>query len=376
MDVRIGRATVGLGWLLALTLIGAACAPAAAPSQPAPSQPAPAAPPQAGQAAPAPAAPPPPSPTTATPVRVGLLGSASDAGIFIAAEKGFFQDQGLEVEFERFQTGAHMTPALSAGQLDIGAGSPSAGLYNAIGRQITIKIVADKGSNPPGFGFQGIALRKDLADRVRDYRDLRGLRVGMTGSGGTSADIALVQALRRGGLAPEDAEIVVLAYPDLNVALSNGSIDAAIHFEPLFTLGVQQGISVDWKRVDEIYPGHQGAAIFYGAEFTRSQPDAADRWMVAYVQGLRHYNDAFRKNVNRADTIQIIAKHTNIRPELLEQAVPVGLNPDGYINARGLAEDLELLRELGYIKEPVSVEQIVDNRHVDFAIRQLGPYRP
>src|ERR687885_649031 len=53
---------------------------------------------------------------------------------------------------------------LAAGQLDVGGGAPSAGLGNALARGLNLKIVADKGSTPPGFGYAGVVIRKDLWD--------------------------------------------------------------------------------------------------------------------------------------------------------------------------------------------------------------------
>jgi NitT/TauT family transport system substrate-binding protein len=308
-------------------------------------------------------------------VQVGYLNSASDAGILIALAKGYFQAQGLDVQLQRFDTGAAMTPPLSTGQLDIGAGSPSAGLYNAAARNITVKIVADKGSDRPGFGYQGIALRKGLEGRINDYADLKGLKIGMTGTGGISPEIVLAVALKKGGLTMKDIETVAIPYPDLNTALSTGAIDAAVHFEPLFTVGINQGFAVSWKRADEIYPNHQSAAILYGSSFVENKPDVARRWMLAYVQGVRYYNDAFLKGQNRDEVIGILAQATGASPQVLSASVPVGLNPDGYVNAQGLADDVQTLRELGYIAQPFDVSTIIDNGYAAAAVAQLGAYR-
>jgi NitT/TauT family transport system substrate-binding protein len=328
-------------------------------------------------AAPKPAAAPVPTvaPGASVTVQVGYLNSASDAGILIALAKGYFQAQGLDVQLQRFDTGAAMTPPLSTGQLDVGAGSPSAGLYNAAARNITVKIVADKGSDRPGFGYQGIALRKGLQDRVKDYADLKGLKIGMTGTGGISPEIVLDVALKKGGLTMKDVETVAIPYPDLNTALNTGAIDAAVHFEPLFTVGINQGFAVSWKRADEIYPNHQSATILYGSSFVENKPDVARRWMLAYVQGVRYYNDAFLKGQNRDEVIGILAQATGASAQVLSASVPVGLNPDGYVNAQGLADDVQTLRELGYIDQPFDVSTIVDNSYVDSAVNQLGPYR-
>lgn len=351
----------------------AAAAPASPVAKPSPAtKPSPVAAPSPSVAAkPAGAAPAGPLTT----VKVGYLNSASDAGILIGIEKGYFRAQGIELELQRFDSGATMTPALATGQIDVGAGSPSAGLYNAAARNIAIKIVADKGSDRPGFGYQGIALRKGLEGRVRDYADLKGLKIGMTGVGGTSPELVLAEALRKAGLTMKDVEIVQIGYPDLNTALNSGAIDAAVHFEPLFTLGVRQGFSVDWKRADEIYPNHQSAVIFYGVGFAEARQEIARRWMQAYVQGVRYYNDAFTKNQNKDEVIGILSRATGASAQVLAQAVPAGLNPDGYVNKEGLAADLRTLVELGYVTQAPDMNAVVDNQYADYAVQQLGRYQ-
>src|SRR6266545_5532067 len=59
-----------------------------------------------------------------TKVMMGELGSASDSGLFIALEKGYFAEQGIEVERTRFNTAADMVAPLGTGQLDVGGGAP------------------------------------------------------------------------------------------------------------------------------------------------------------------------------------------------------------------------------------------------------------
>ena len=91
--------------------VGSAPAPPAPPAAPAP-----AASPASGTYRPTPLNPP-------VTVRVGTVNSTSDAGIFIALEKGYFQEEVLIVETENFQTAVAMIAPLGAGQLDIATGA-------------------------------------------------------------------------------------------------------------------------------------------------------------------------------------------------------------------------------------------------------------
>ena len=85
-------------------------------------------------------------------VNVGAASTTSDAPIYIAAKKGYFREEGFEAKVTNFRSAADMVAPLGIGQLDAGAGSASAGLYNAMLQGIKIKIVADKASSSPGYG--------------------------------------------------------------------------------------------------------------------------------------------------------------------------------------------------------------------------------
>jgi NitT/TauT family transport system substrate-binding protein len=66
------------------------------------------------------------SSSPAAEVKIGVANAVSDAGIFIAREKGFFKDEGLTVEIIAFASGANMVAPLGTGQLDVGGGSAAA----------------------------------------------------------------------------------------------------------------------------------------------------------------------------------------------------------------------------------------------------------
>src|SRR3990172_19940 len=109
-------------------------------------------------------------------VKVGTVLHVSDAGIFIALEKGYFKEQGIETEMPRFRSAGDMMAPLGTGELHVVGGGINPGLYNAIARGIQIIAVADKGSLSPGRGYLSIVVRKDLLDnkKVTSIKDLKG----------------------------------------------------------------------------------------------------------------------------------------------------------------------------------------------------------
>jgi NitT/TauT family transport system substrate-binding protein len=308
-----------------------------------------------------------------------VLSAATDAGIFIAQDLGYFEEQGVTLELVPFDSGARMVAPLGAGQLDAGGGSHSAGLFNAVARGISLKLVADKGVSSPGHGFQALVFRKDLVDRgrLRSVADLRGMRVALPARGIT-AEASLERWLRAGGLGLGDIEEAELNFAEHATALGGQSIDAAISIEPFLTFMVERGIATVHQRSDEFMPGYQLAEIIYSGQFARERAEAGRRFMVAYLKGVRYYNDAFDKGdaAKRQEAVAILTGNTAVKdPALYDRMVMPGLNPDGRLNAASVAEDQELWLASGIQQARVNLDEIIDHSFVDAAVAALGPYR-
>ena len=314
-------------------------------------------------------------------VRVGLANASSDVGFFIADKKGYFKQEGLDVSFFPFDSGAKMVAPLGNGQLEVGAGSPSAGLYNAVARGIDIKIVADKGSTPPGYGYQPLLVRKDLVEsgRYKTLKDLKGMKIAGSATGSASTS-TLNEALKKAGLKYNEVERVFLGFPQHVIALQNKAVDAAMTTEPSATKAVQAGVAVRIMGDDVIYPNHQLAVVLYSGAFIKNNPDAAKRFMRAYLRAVRDYNDGLKDGkiagANADEVIAVLTQYTNIKDGALYRAIsPQGCNPDGSVNEASLKNDLQFYKDEGLIKGNVTVEQTLDHSFVEAALKDLGPYK-
>src|SRR5262249_13342230 len=85
-----------------------------------------------------------------TTVKVASAGSASELASCPPQKKGYSRDEGLRAELTQMANAPQMTGPLGMGQLDVGAGTAAASLYNAVAQNITIRAVADKGSMRKG----------------------------------------------------------------------------------------------------------------------------------------------------------------------------------------------------------------------------------
>src|SRR5262245_47035028 len=134
-------------------------------------------------------------------IKIGISRTISDAGYYVADAMGFFREEGIDVSILGFNSAAQMIAPLGTGELDVGGGTVSAGFYNAVGRGILIKIVADQASIKPGYGYSSLMVRKDhvVSGRYKSFADLKGMKVAI-GAPGTGTASALNEALKMGGL--------------------------------------------------------------------------------------------------------------------------------------------------------------------------------
>jgi ABC-type nitrate/sulfonate/bicarbonate transport system substrate-binding protein len=308
---------------------------------------------------------------------VGLLQSISDSGVYIGYERGYYRELGLDLQVETIPDPNTTAQMLNTNQLEVGGFGVTANPFMAAARGIGVKMVADKGSMRPGFGYNPMITRRDLYEsgQLRTAADLRGRKIARL-SQCDAHDPMIHKMLDRAGLAREDIEIIYMSFPDMNAALGNRAVDLAMQIEPLATLAIERGLASRFALGDEIYPNMQLAALYYSPDFA-ARTDAAQRFMVGYVRSLRDYNDAFAKNINRAEAAQVLAKHTTVKDlSLYERIIPAGLDPDGRLNVQGIRDDLGLYQRLGCVTGDVAdVGRVVDESFVNYAVSVLGPYQ-
>jgi len=308
-------------------------------------------------------------------VTVGMKKVVSDAGVLIGMAKGYYKELGITIKPVQFNSGQEMINSLAAGQLDVGAAVTSSGLFNAMLRGIPIKIVADKGVNVKGQGYYRLVIRKDLVEEIKDYKDLKRRKLGIVATASLD-EIALDRVLNMGGMTTKDVDLqVIRSFPDILAALSNRSIDGGMLIEPFIAKGVEKGIIDPWKDPSEYDPHAQTALLLYGPSMMK-KPEVSKRFMVAYVKSLRDYNDAFFKNKNKEEIIDVLVEMSIIKDkDLYYKMFPAGLNPNGYIREKGIELDLEWYKARGLLKGgSLTVEDVVDNSYVDFANKILGEY--
>jgi NitT/TauT family transport system substrate-binding protein len=313
-------------------------------------------------------------------VAVGTGGSASDAPFYIAYDWGFFKDEGLDVDLIVLDSGAKVIAPLGTGELDVGSGALSVGFWNALVRGVKFRIVADRGHAEPGYLYQTVFMRKDLVDsgQFKSLKDLKGMRMGFAAQGVTSLSL-LNEATKFAGIKFEDVTPVYLSFPQQIAALQNKALDGTLLIEPQATVAVNAGYGVRFMDTNEFYPYQQISVIFYSDKFARERKDVADKFMRAWLRGVRTYNDAIKggkiAGPGADEVVQTMAKSFNMKPALVREMYSQAVHVDGAVNGAGIQKDLDFFLKQGWVNGQIKATDVIDMSFAQKASAELGAYQ-
>jgi NitT/TauT family transport system substrate-binding protein len=313
-----------------------------------------------------------------TTVRVGFLGIATDAPMWIADERGFFRENGIQIAPVKFTSSEVMMPLLAGTDLDIGAGAPGASLYNAVLRGIDIRAVADASTDPPGYGWSKLLVRTDLikSGKFKTIRDLKSLSiVGAAKASSSSAQVA--KLLAKAGLKFTDVTRTVLPYSQHMIAFQNGAIDASLTIEPYATLATDAGVAQAVTANDVFYPNQEVSCMLCSSSLIKKRRDVIVRYLRGFLKGVRFYANGLQggKLAGPAgdEIAKLIASKTGAPEELIRRTVPVAIDLNGGLNLASMRDDLAFYQSQGFIEGgDITVECVVDTTLSPEATKTIG----
>ncbi|HLQ31624.1 MAG TPA: ABC transporter substrate-binding protein [Chloroflexota bacterium] len=301
--------------------------------------------------------------------------SLTQTGLYVAVDKNYFREEGLNVELVPLSSFEAVIPSLTTGEIDVGLGGVSPLLFNAFARGINVRIVATAALHAPGRS-QLIVARKDLVEsgQLKSYTDLKGKKIARAAA--LSIDtIAFEKGLGLGGLTLNDVEFITLAFPEIVAALSNKAVDVAYLSEPFATSAIDKGIAVKWHEMADLVPNHAGSLWLYSQQLVEKQPEAGRRFMAAMLRGVRDYEDGFAKNKGRPEVVASLIKHTPIKDaSVYDRMIAIKYPTSGELPLDTLQQDLDWLRDHGAVPQAPDLAKVVDSQFITYAAQRLGPY--
>lgn len=309
-------------------------------------------------------------------VRFGSVGGLTDAGIYLAQEFGYFKEVGIKVERQRIPNAPALTAAVTTGQLDVAGISVTPGLFASVKQGFKIRIVGDKQSYRPGFVATQLAVTKGIlkGNEEESFKALKGKTIAVSAVASTVTAI-LDGMLARHGMKRSDVKLTEMSYPNMVPAMASGAVDAAVVLEPFLTQGREMGVATVLGDPLKGSPGKTPIVVplVYSEEFAANR-DLGERFMLAYMRGVRDYNDAFRKGIRKDEVIKILARDSGVDEKIVREAYKGGLDPNQQVDMESLAAFQKFFVQEGQLREEIDVNQLVDPSFANAAVKKLGHY--
>ena len=306
-------------------------------------------------------------------LKVGIARSTSNAAELMALKHGYFKEAGIKLEWDDIDSTANVIALLAQNKYQIVAGGISAGIFNALEKDLPIVILSDRVSTPIGHNLM---LRPELKDTVKSLKDLKGRPVASNGAGSVST-YETGKMLEGAGLTLADVDLKILPFTQMGIALKNKAIDAALLIPP-FTWNVEaQGLGIPFADVDALVQPQPMtiAVIMANTDWVKANPDVVGRYMTAWLRGAREYCQAYHGGANRQEIIdELVNTKTAPSRELLEKFPWPARSPDGRINTASMLDINKWYVTNKMSAKEFPASRVVDGSFIDAAVKKLGPF--
>lgn len=289
-------------------------------------------------------------------VRVGVLPIEGLEPLYIAIERGFFEEEGIRVEPQTAQGGAAIIPGIVSGDLQFGF-SNNVSLLLAVERGLPVRILTNGTDGPmpdqeENIGFSIVASAE--GSDIQDADDLAGKSVAVN----TLRNIGPVlvnKSLEERGVDHEQIEYTEIPFPEMLAAVEQGSVDAVWLVEPFSTLARDQGANVLVQPYVEAMPGRSIATYFTSASYAEENPAVVEGFRRALERGTEFA--AENPDVAR----ETLLTYTEIPEEVAERMVlsvfTTEVNPDDFRYLSDLMQRYGLMEGSPDIDELLSLSQ-------------------
>ncbi|HEX7560355.1 MAG TPA: ABC transporter substrate-binding protein [Usitatibacter sp.] len=253
----------------------------------------------------------------------------------VAERKGYFKDEGLEVEIPDFPGGAKALQALVGGSADFVSGAYEHTI-NMLAKKQPIKAVVLQ------LKYSAIVLLmpKEKAAQYHGGRDLKGLKIGVTAPG-SSTNMFVNNLLAKDGLKPTEVSIVGVGVgAGAFAALEKGEIDALSNLDPVVTQLESTGNFVavvdtrTEKGMKDVYGGDYMAAVIYVTdEYLKKNPNTVQAVVNAIVRA-----DKWIAKATPQEIVDLMpAEYKAGNPSLYKQGLlknMIGYSEDGMMSLK------------------------------------------
>ena len=306
-------------------------------------------------------------------VTIGTMRTVRNSVLFLAAERGYFKAEGLDVEMTAYKSDSDVVQALAGGGTDFALAGFTTAAFKYAGEGL-IKAIAVQAREKQDYEGNQIVVSNAVYSRgLRKPEQLAGISAAI-GQIGSVYHYQFAQLARVKGFGIDKITLKPQASLDaIADAVSTGSVDAAIlpsnYARGLLTSN--QAKLVSWySEIDEQELG----ALFVSAKLLKDKAKRAtvEKFLRAYRKGAADYHDALMHHDKYGKRVSDTRAH-EAASEIARYVFPLRaggsalvennsyyLDPNAQIDMVDLTRQVEWYKAQGLIDKKIDAREIVD----------------
>ncbi|MEJ6396013.1 ABC transporter substrate-binding protein [Gymnodinialimonas sp. 2305UL16-5] len=304
---------------------------------------------------------------------IGALRLTSHSPTYIALERGYFADEGLNIDLSFFESSAAAAVAVAGGDLDYGITSISGGLMNLAQRGVVKVIGGALAEDPTVPGQVILASNSAFEAGLTDPSQLAGRTFGTT-SAGSSFHYMLSRIADANGIPM--AEITMRPLQKVGAiigALTSNQIDAWVIQPSIANRMIAEGSAQRIGDFSSYDPSYQVTAVFTSTEIATNERGQTETFLRALARGVADYNAAFVDKT--ADTseveelIELVHQYVNVDTprETFALSLTEGsmrINQGLTLSTTSVGDQLRWMQSEGLVDAEITLDMLVDPSYV------------
>lgn len=239
-----------------------------------------------------------------TPVTVGVIPIVDTAPLWLGDSKGFFEEEGLDLDIQNVAGGAAAIPAVVSGGFDFAFGNlVSVMVANDKGLDIQLVANGNSTSGDTSHDFGGVVVKGD--SDIKSPKDLAGKTVSVN-TLSNIGDTTIRSVIEADGGDPDSVKFVEVGFPDAPAALANGQVDAAWILDPFLSQSVDDGGRVVSYNFADFDKKLDISGYFATGDTVANDPELVKKFQAAMNRSLEYAQE------NPDEVRDIVGTYTKI----------------------------------------------------------------
>ena len=278
-----------------------------------------------------------------TTLKIGLMPDIDSIPFIIAEEKGFFKEEGVNVELQHFKSAMDRDSALQSGNLDGGVSDMlAAGFAKDGGFDVKMTSMTDG----------NYCLVAGTANNAQSIKDMKGQNISV--SKNTIIEFVLDQMLMQNQMTEADInKTVIPQIPTRLEMLQNGKLDAAVLPEPMGSIAIKNGCHlINSSEKMQINPG----VMVFTSDSLQNKSTEIKAMYRAYNKAVEYLN-----NTPQEEYMDLVIEKAGLPPATKDALTMPKYHEATLPNKDAWEKSIKWLNQKGLVKETYSYDDMVSD---------------